>query len=189
MDGVTVGHPRCNVEHCTNELRSSRDRFCALHWGQRDLCAIRECGLQSSLGFWTCAHTKHRSVELRRREQGKAIFRLKARLAKASGTTEPREPLSEVEYVDETMEDSELGHDCLSALDPISGNSATEPQQSHVHDTQTVGRQKTRTSLSQRWTHNEQLIVQCCGVILSRATFFEAESPSNAVVSRLHFAY
>ncbi|KAJ7227497.1 hypothetical protein GGX14DRAFT_347217 [Mycena pura] len=32
-----------------------------------------------------------------------------------------------------------------------------------------------RGRMSRSWTHNEQLFVRCCGVILSRATFFGAE--------------
>ncbi|KAJ7151061.1 hypothetical protein C8R46DRAFT_914205 [Mycena filopes] len=35
---------------------------------------------------------------------------------------------------------------------------------------------KVRGRLSRRWTHNEQLIVRCCGIILSRATFFGSEA-------------
>ena len=42
---------------------------------------------------------------------------------------------------------------------------------------------KSRTTLTRRWTHNEQLLVRPCGVIVSRATFFEAESLPNDRVS------
>ncbi|KAJ7105049.1 hypothetical protein C8R43DRAFT_906802 [Mycena crocata] len=34
---------------------------------------------------------------------------------------------------------------------------------------------KVKGRMSRSWTHNEQLFVRCCGVILSRATFFGAE--------------
>ena len=47
------------------------------------------------------------------------------------------------------------------------------------------GRKKQKSTLTRRFTHNEQLIVRCCGIILARATFFEAESVSNAFVSHL----
>lgn len=36
-----------------------------------------------------------------------------------------------------------------------------------------------------RWTHNEQLFVCCCGVILSRATFFGSEGILGVVVSTI----
>ncbi|KAJ7075798.1 hypothetical protein B0H15DRAFT_791429, partial [Mycena belliarum] len=35
---------------------------------------------------------------------------------------------------------------------------------------------KIRGRLSRRWTHNEQLMVRCCSIILSRATFFGSEA-------------
>lgn len=52
-----------------------------------------------------------------------------------------------------------------SQLTPI------EPQVSTV---------KGRTA--RRWTHNEQLFVRCCGVIVSRATFFGSEGVSGVKV-------
>jgi hypothetical protein len=33
--------------------------------------------------------------------------------------------------------------------------------------------------LYRNWTHNEQLFVRCCGVIISRATFFGSEGVSG----------
>ena len=43
-------------------------------------------------------------------------------------------------------------------------------------------KKKVKAAFTRRWTFNEQLMVRPCGVILSRATFYEAESPSNVVV-------
>lgn len=37
---------------------------------------------------------------------------------------------------------------------------------------------------SRRWTHNEQLMVRPCGVVVGRATFYFAESMSGVKVSR-----
>ena len=42
---------------------------------------------------------------------------------------------------------------------------------------------KMKSTLTRKWTHNEQLLVRPCGVIVARATFFEAEAPSNCRVS------
>lgn len=36
--------------------------------------------------------------------------------------------------------------------------------------------------MSRRWTHNEQLFVRCCGVILSRATMYASEGVSGVKV-------
>ncbi|KAK6984509.1 hypothetical protein R3P38DRAFT_2575937 [Favolaschia claudopus] len=35
--------------------------------------------------------------------------------------------------------------------------------------------------MSRSWTHNEQLLVRCCGIILSRATFYGSEGVSGGV--------
>ena len=47
-------------------------------------------------------------------------------------------------------------------------------------------KRKLKTTLTRRWTHNEQLLVQPCGVILSRAMFYEAESLPNSWVRSAH---
>jgi hypothetical protein len=44
------------------------------------------------------------------------------------------------------------------------------------------GNKKIRARLGRRRTHNEQLILRPCGIIVSRATFFGAESVSGVVV-------
>ncbi|EMD32350.1 hypothetical protein CERSUDRAFT_58618 [Gelatoporia subvermispora B] len=148
MDGVTLGHPRCNVSDCTNPLQSSRNRFCKTHQQQEYVCAIEGCISQAAISFRTCDDPSHHNIELRRREQGQAIFRLKARLARA--TT------------------GDTGNDL--------GLASNHNNKSHSAS----GASRVKTSLSRKWTHNEQLMVRCCGVIVSRATFYNAESPSNA---------
>ena len=40
-----------------------------------------------------------------------------------------------------------------------------------------------KSSLTQKWTNNELLMVGCCGIIKSHATCYESESISNAKVS------
>lgn len=50
------------------------------------------------------------------------------------------------------------------------------------------GRREERASIkgvfSRKWTHNEQLTVRPCGVVIGRATFFSAESMTGVKVSR-----
>ncbi len=47
----------------------------------------------------------------------------------------------------------------------------------------TTAFEKVKSTLARRWTHNEQLVVKCCGVIISRATFYNSEGMSNVLVS------
>ena len=85
MDGVTVGHPRCNVNLCTQRLASPRDRFCPEHQSQNNVCAIHDCELPCATGRRTCSTPAHREFEDQKREDGRqAIFQLKKRLLNRS---------------------------------------------------------------------------------------------------------
>ncbi|RDX40837.1 hypothetical protein OH76DRAFT_1504468 [Lentinus brumalis] len=79
MDGVTVGHPRCNENLCTNRLRSPRDRFCPEHAAEEEICAVHGCALRAEDSKRTCRTPAHRQHEEDKREKGKAFFRLKKR--------------------------------------------------------------------------------------------------------------
>ncbi|KAH9853344.1 hypothetical protein C2E23DRAFT_728888 [Lenzites betulinus] len=149
MDGVNVGHTRCNVEQCIRSLASPRDRFCPSHQNRTQICAIRGCEQACSDGFRTCLLVAHRALETSQQEiSNKAIFRLRARLRNA--TSVPAKS--------------------TSTPPPSAAAPALVPPM------------KLKSSLTRRWTYNEQLMVSCCGVIKSRATFYEAESLSNAYV-------
>ncbi|RPD52418.1 hypothetical protein L226DRAFT_468036 [Lentinus tigrinus ALCF2SS1-7] len=134
MDGVTIGHPRCNERHCRNTLRSPQDRFCQEHTSLHDQCAIEGCTEVSATGFRTCNSEVHRAYEIEKRERGTAIYRLRLRAEKAS---------------DRRAQGSR--------------------------------RPKVRSALTRRWTHNEQLMVRPCRIIISRATFFESEGPAETL--------
>ncbi|KAJ7225287.1 hypothetical protein GGX14DRAFT_349519 [Mycena pura] len=56
-------------------------------------------------------------------------------------------------------------------------NGLEEPTAAAEADVQSSLRLKGR--LYRNWTHNEQLFVRCCGVIISRATFFGSEGVSG----------
>ncbi|KAI0689281.1 hypothetical protein C8T65DRAFT_588799, partial [Cerioporus squamosus] len=141
MDGVTVGHPRCNVRHCLGRLKSPHDRFCETHAHMANECAITGCTRPCSDGMRTCSTERHRAFEMRQRERGQAIFRLRRRIEGRDAATPP--------FMDAQPATTASKEEALS----WNGIRA--------------------------WTHNEQLIVRCCGVIISRATFYTAESPSN----------
>ncbi|KAI0714670.1 hypothetical protein C8Q76DRAFT_727675 [Earliella scabrosa] len=167
MDGISVGHTRCNVDHCCNRLKLPRDRFCPAHHALESKCAIPECLNAVRPGARTCSTSSHRSVEDVGRARGQAIFRLKKRLqttASEAGVASTSSPDGDIDVIDDPDVASEL--------------------QKEIEDAACQGKSSTKsgykTRLTRRWTHNEQLLFRCCGVITSRATFFEAESPSNA---------
>ncbi|KAJ7121167.1 hypothetical protein C8R44DRAFT_622980 [Mycena epipterygia] len=134
-DGVTVGHACCGVHDCKIPLANQSAWFCPLHNDLRFLCAVNGCNQKSEIGWRTCTESTHRAFEVERRAKGKAMFTLRARLARTRGEAQPNAPASDLDYLDQI-----------------------------------------RGRLSRRWTHNEQLMVRCCGVIISRATFFGSEA-------------
>lgn len=81
MDGVNVGHTRCNVSQCTTALASSRHRFCPVHQHLNAVCAVQACEEPIESGFRTCPFPSHRTHEIASQDVArKAIFRLRARL-------------------------------------------------------------------------------------------------------------
>lgn len=58
-----------------------------------------------------------------------------------------------------------------------------EPDDELVDNSIQLSNSKVKGRASRRWTHNEQLFVRCCGVIVSRATFFGAEGVAGHKVS------
>lgn len=94
------------------------------------------------------------------------MFVLRARLARSSGQVEPAAPTSEMDYLDEGPLEDDGNEPELPPTNP----SVSQPV-------------KIRGRLSRRWTHNEQLMIRCCGIILSRATFFGSEALTSVKVS------
>ncbi|KAK7024905.1 hypothetical protein R3P38DRAFT_2951693 [Favolaschia claudopus] len=153
-DGVTLGHPCCGVHNCQVALANQKAWYCPTHSKFRFVCAIQGCNAKSEAGWRTCSASSHRKYEAEKRAEGKAMFALRARQARHLGQATLRAPASDIDYLDEVLEDDTCD------LQPISSQSST----------------KIRGRLGRRWTHNEQLMVRCCGIIISRATFFGSEA-------------
>ena len=180
MDGVTLGHPRCNVNHCTNRLGSPRHRFCLEHFVREEQCAVEGCpNPRRSRTLKTCALQEHSAMEDARKEAGNAYYLLKKRAAAFTPGSAIRSFASDARTLDEALEDPGLEDDLETLLQP-KPSKATEAREK---------KKKAKAAFTRRWTFNEQLMVRPCGVILSRATFYEAESPSNVVVCSLRFRY
>jgi hypothetical protein len=106
--------------------------------------------------------------------------------------------LTELEDVDAAEEVFLLDNDRQIVPDPgdVSiGNHETEDigNISHnegVHaDSDASGKKKLQAQFGRKRTHNEQIMVAPCGMILSRATFFGAEAVSTVVVCLLSIVF
>ncbi|KAJ6460784.1 hypothetical protein DFH09DRAFT_959664, partial [Mycena vulgaris] len=145
-DGVTLGHPCCNVHDCKVRLKSTQDRFCHIHSNKKLECCIIGCMLAARTDHITCVLTEHSAWETARGQTAMAQLN---RCLRRAGVTQ-----ADYEADEESL-------DC-----------STQAPNSTV---------KGRTS--RRWTHNEQLFVRCCGIIISRATFFGSEGVSGHKVN------
>ncbi|KAF8186277.1 hypothetical protein BJ912DRAFT_972144 [Pholiota molesta] len=148
-DGDSIGRPCCKVHNCTTPLPTNRDHFCIDHAHLKSVCVVTGCTSIAPEGFQTCSTANHRAMEESRNERGKALFQLR-KLSSLEGS------LPEIE--DGTNPDNTQD---LATRKSDAGNTAPKAR------------------FARRRTHNEQLLVSCCGIILARGTMFGAEAISG----------
>ncbi|KAJ7670033.1 hypothetical protein DFH06DRAFT_1083660 [Mycena polygramma] len=162
-DGDTIGHRCCKVHDCKVALSSNRQHFCAEHQHMTLKCAVTDCAEASASGFQTCNHPDHRALETAYFTRGKSLYKLRSRLKKA-GVAVPSDSVPEEEDDWDDKVIIESGRD-----GPVEVDCDGKPE---------GGNRRLRAYFGSRRTHNEQLIMRCCGVILSRATLFGSEAVS-----------
>ncbi|KAF6742941.1 hypothetical protein DFP72DRAFT_829203 [Ephemerocybe angulata] len=63
-DGITIGHPCCNVPNCMIPLADcKKDRFCKNHTSRNSVCAVDICEQPVQPGFKTCGEASHRELD------------------------------------------------------------------------------------------------------------------------------
>ena len=178
MDGITLGHPCCAISNCQEPLISSRDCYCQTHQNTNKVCAIIGCAEPVVVGFKTCKDPLHRTIEETHHIHGQARFQLKERLRRAhvahpvDGSMQQEVDLSAL-AADDSDDIFEVGTNNIVLASPGSALDESQPQVT----------QHLRAQFGRKQTHNEQVLVAPCGVILGRATFFNAEAISTCVVS------
>jgi len=162
-DGITIGHPCCAHYDCKNPLPTQRSKFCVEHASLSSLCAVTTCSRSVELNFQTCSLPEHRKLENVGLEQYTALFQLRRRLdkLKTSHVEDSVEPPLATLHADELIEVNTRG-ECAGK--PPDGNL------------------KLRAVFGRCRTHNEQLCVTTCGIILGCTTFFGSEGPYGVVV-------
>ncbi|KAL0061742.1 hypothetical protein AAF712_011415 [Marasmius tenuissimus] len=157
-DGVTVGRPTCGVPHCDRDLNSPRESFCPDHQTQKDTCRIVGCAEPiCSPGSKTCINQEHQEIERQYRAAASAAFQLKARYERTHEDHRARGAES-----DAATEELDTGMEVVFEGTTSAGT-----------------KKKVRAQFGRTRTHNEQLIIAPCGMILSRATFHYSEGPSQ----------
>jgi hypothetical protein len=199
-DGITLGRPCCSSLRCPEPLASNKDRFCPLHRREDDICCIAECHSLCEPGRRTCDNPVHRNIEDVYTASGTALFQLRARL-KRSRVSHPTDSLADgdaasVLEIDgdgneefEVTEDGEDGED--GGVRPVDEGDMDGPidaspnVKDHLSTEQTKLSKKVRSRFGRARTHNEEIIVAPCGMVLARRTMYHAEAISEVAV-RLH---
>lgn len=179
-DGVTVGHPCCAVHNCHIPLASNRHRFCPVHAKKEEKCSIVGCEADVVKGQLTCVDPTHQAVERTHTLRGQARFQLKERLVRQRvahpNNSEAIEiELRELEDLDEEEQIYELHSD-----GQVSAGTLGMTQDAHPGALPVI---KIRAEFCRKRTHNEQLMVDPCGMIPARETMYGAESTGSVIVS------
>lgn len=168
IDGVTVGFCCCGIHNCHTALASNRHRFCPDHVDRNLICAIVDCEEPVMEGRLACANEKHQEVENLHHARGQSRFQLKDRLARAN-VAHPNDLVAEEINLEELVDDE------------VFEGEVDEPQQEDIPSTEEDKPKKIRAQFGRKRTHNEQIIVAPCGIIIARETFYGAEAVSSVV--------
>ncbi|KAA1475663.1 hypothetical protein DENSPDRAFT_826307 [Dentipellis sp. KUC8613] len=158
MDGITIGRPCCKVHNCQEELPSQRAHFCKNHAGLNNECVVVGCHAAAPPGYKTCPDPSHRTLEDTNGRSALFILRRRLerlRMSASAGDEEGIEDGLQEVGADGIPRDVDENDQCTEK--PDGGN--TQP----------------KARFGRRRTHNEQLVVATCGVILGRATMFGSE--------------
>ncbi|KAJ7580497.1 hypothetical protein C8J56DRAFT_1103561 [Mycena floridula] len=177
-DGVTVGRPRCGITECKEPLAKSRQSYCPEHAHMSSICAIKGCDELIQSDRRTCSNAEHQKVEDSYIERGKGMFQLKERLHHA------RVPV----VLDGASADDEV--DLADLVEAVADDEpfAPEPDPDIPSSAPSDVTKPRLCSLITR-THNEQLIVAACGIIVARETFYNAEGISSVAEMLRRVAY
>jgi hypothetical protein len=140
------------------------------------VCAIVNCSNPVVPGKKTCAVSDHQHIEAVHTERGQARFQLKERYER-SRLAHPNDSVGDqvtsiAELVDENEEEVfETSRDHGPV--PVTLNSTAQNSNLRI-----------RAQFGRRRTHNEQLFVAPCGMIIARETFYHAEALYSVIVSR-----
>ena len=167
IDGVTLGHPCCGEPNCKVPLANNHDCFCPRHTYLNQICAVVNCSHLAVIGRKTCALSGHEAVENIHNDRGQSRFQLKERLRHAQ-LAHPHDAFpveaanSNISHlVDDDNTEEEFGINGGGQVIPIEEKS-----------TKTT----LRAQFGRKRTHNEQIFVAPCRIIIARETFYRAEA-------------
>ena len=155
IDGVMLGHSCYGELNCKVLLVNNHDQFCPTHICLNQICAIIHCSLPVVTGRKTCALSDHEAVENVHNIHGQARFQLKEHLCHAQfahpGDAFPVEAANIFQLVDDNTEE-DFG---------FNGRGQSIPVKEHTTQKKTL-----RAQFGCKRTHNKQLFIAPCGIII-----------------------
>jgi KDZ transposase family protein len=167
IDGVTVGCPCCAVHNCKVPLENNQHRFCPQDSAQNHVCSVVGCSAPTAPDSRMCSDPEHQEAEQIHQDRQQAHFQLKERLQRAR-VAHPSDAIAQDVNVadlidaDDEEEDLEITGQDSAAKNP---------------------RKRIRVQLGRKRTHNEQIIVAPCGMIIAHEMFYGAEGIGSVIVS------
>lgn len=179
-DGITVGHWRCSASaqqlqsldptstatHCEQHLDKVTHRFCPEHHLLlHNICEAQPCVAPAIAGTKTCGDIKHKAAYRDFKDKTKSFFGLPRRFNRPNThiRSDPSELIS-----------TETGEVALSAEDLMYADVDNRKHEAGRNGGE--GSDGKKINLSRNRTHNEQLMVAPCGVVVARKTFYKSES-------------
>ncbi|KAF8869217.1 hypothetical protein CPB84DRAFT_1694640, partial [Gymnopilus junonius] len=159
-NGITIGHPCCGVRHCTESLENvKRDQFCPGHKYRLEICAVEGCEEKVVPDFLTCALASHRELEEKRKLHNSTNFQLQSQVQRSTVSNPPDE-----EVMQSLREDGEALDDGIE--EKVLPSTAPQEPMACPQKLET-GNQCIRACFGHSQTHNEQLLVHPCGMIVA----------------------
>ncbi|KDQ56789.1 hypothetical protein JAAARDRAFT_59037 [Jaapia argillacea MUCL 33604] len=173
-NAVMVGPGQPHWNHAYDlccELRTlpngESSTYCDNHSGLSSKCVVVECPNFVESGHQTCTAAEHRALELQHNKQNHAMFQLQQRLKRLK--------IAQTEDLLRTEDGGSIAADELASqsTDGINDQCSGKPDD---------GNRKFHAEFGRRRTHNEELCVATCGVILGWATFYGSEGPNGVQI-------
>jgi hypothetical protein len=139
-------------------------------------CAIVRCSKVAVAGHRTCVTSTHRNVEKCYQLHGQSHFQLQDHLTRAK-ISHPNDAFArDIDNIAELADEPNVDEDFH--LDEQGGAYPAIT----ADNTHAVPRKKIKARFGRQRTHNKQLIVAPCGLIIACQTFFGAEGVASVVI-------
>ncbi|TCD60958.1 hypothetical protein EIP91_009254 [Steccherinum ochraceum] len=177
VDGVTIGHVCCSIFNCKIPVDNQRHRYCSFHKDKPHPCAIMTCKKLCQPSELTCDTPAHRGMEEYAQLRNKSYFQLHDRL-KVSKIREAENSMKNGETCPRDAEEpSSPDAPTTFTFDVDSeGRVVGEEEGAELNpEGPKLGNTRMRAQFGRKFTHNEQIIIAPCGVIIARRTFYGSE--------------